>query len=241
MKAALKALAALPDVSDADKAAAKACLERSKRADMKTWFYNLSAPIVMLAVLPFVKREANQLPNFFRNWDNNISMNGDSGGVQLPDGSWVGFNDVKTRVAGGWEAVIDCLQVSYGDPRYGGDAYYAPGHHPRSFWARYIWLGWRNRASQLSIEVGVEVKKPVQLLSGNYDISTKQEGHFLLKSGDNFHFKTVEKVKLFGRNFARIRSVGFKLDIARNTPGQSERAAAVYIPWSLKAWKDGAA
>lgn len=37
---------------------------------------------------------------------------------------------------------------------YTGDCYYAPGHSPRSFYARYVWLGFRNRASWLSRSLG---------------------------------------------------------------------------------------
>jgi hypothetical protein len=43
---------------------------------------------------------------------------------------------------------------AYWGPDYVGDAYYAPGHHPRSFIARFIWLAIRNRASRLSQMLG---------------------------------------------------------------------------------------
>ena len=36
--------------------------------------------------------------------------------------------------------------------------YYAPGHHPRSFYARWVWLGLRNRASALSVALGKKVE-----------------------------------------------------------------------------------
>jgi hypothetical protein len=41
----------------------------------------------------------------------------------------------------------------YWDEDYTGTTYYANAH-PRSFWARYVWLGWRNRASALSLSLG---------------------------------------------------------------------------------------
>lgn len=41
-----------------------------------------------------------------------------------------------------------------GDQAEGDETYYAPGHDRRSFWARYVWLGWRNRASRLAIILG---------------------------------------------------------------------------------------
>ena len=41
------------------------CLDAAAAADRQTWPYDLSAPIVMLLVLPFVKREADRLPEAF--------------------------------------------------------------------------------------------------------------------------------------------------------------------------------
>lgn len=41
-----------------------------------------------------------------------------------------------------------------GDQGEGTPTYYAPGHDRRSFWARYVWLGWRNRASYLGLLMG---------------------------------------------------------------------------------------
>lgn len=137
-----------------------ACLDSMDEARSRElpiiWLYDCWAPLLMLLVLPFVKRSANALPTWLSKWDNNISINGDSGGVQMPDGSWVGYNDVND-----WLAVKGCLQVSYDDPRYDGDAYYARGHHPRSFWARYIWLGWRNRATRASFDAGIDSQAPI--------------------------------------------------------------------------------
>ena len=86
------------------------------------------------------------MPKLFWFWDNNISINGDGWAKQSPDGTW------ETIRVGG---VPNC--VPYGHESYTGDAYYAKGHHPRSFWARYVWLGWRNRASKLAEKLGVVV------------------------------------------------------------------------------------
>lgn len=41
-----------------------------------------------------------------------------------------------------------------GDQAEGAETYYAPGHDRRGFWARYVWLGWRNRASYLALLMG---------------------------------------------------------------------------------------
>lgn len=141
---------------DADQAACMDSMDLARERELPVIFYDCIAPILMLLVLPFVPRSANKLPSWLRKWDNNISINGDSGGVLMPDGSWVGYYDVPD-----WEAVKGYPQVSYDDPSYGGDAYYARGHHPRSFWARYVWLGWRNRATQASFDVGIDSSAPI--------------------------------------------------------------------------------
>ena len=226
----------LEGVSDVDKVHAALCMQQAQASDRKTRIYDLSAPIVMLFVLPWVKREANALPKLFGKWDNNISLNGDSGGV-LVDGKWIDYHDVQD-----WEAVQGNLMVTYDDPRYEGDAYYAKGHHPRSFWARYVWVGLRNRASKLALDRGRPVDGPIEVLSGSVDIGTRKAGHFLLKCGDTYHYKSARPFKLLGFELVRVRSYGFKLEIAAKNPGtwEAERVAVVAIGWSAKRWKGGA-
>jgi hypothetical protein len=85
---------------------------------LASFLAGLSAPLVMLLVLPFVPRSADRLPRLFEWWDNDVSINGDQA--------------------------------------EGAETYYAPGHDRRSFWARYVWLGLRNRASRLSQMLGKE-------------------------------------------------------------------------------------
>lgn len=228
----LKELAALPDLTDGDRAAAEACFRAAKAADNKTWLYDLSAPIVMLLVLPFVKREADRLPKAFAKWDNNVSLNGDGeavfiDGKFLTAGHGISWEDYNAALARG------AYRYTYDDPLYDGDAYYAKGHHPRSFWARYVWVGLRNRASQLSVEMGEDVHERPTVLSGAVGIGASTEGHFLLHSGDLYHYKSVRK---FGP-FALIRSYGYKLEIVRNSPTGAGRAAAVAIGRSLKGWR----
>ena len=200
------------------------CLDAAAAADRQTWPYDLSAPIVMLLVLPFVKREADRLPRAFRRWDNNVSINGDGEAV-LRDGQWINLRDI------GWTPEPGERVYTYDDPAYTGDAYYAKGHHPRSWWARYVWVGLRNRASQRSVELGRDVTEAPQLISGRMDIGTRMAGHFLLRQGDTYHYKSIRK---WGP-FALIRSYGYKLEIRYyQGPG---RAAAVAIGRSLKRWK----
>lgn len=216
------------NISDEERLQVMACMESARSADRSTRLYDLSAPLVMLFVLQFVKREANRLPKAFAKWDNNISLNGDSGGV-LVDGKWIDYHDVED-----WEAVRQCLQVTYDDPRFEGDAYYAKGHHPRSFWARYVWVGLRNRAAKLALDLGKPVDQPIEVVSGTLDISTSNPGHFLLRCGEVYHYKSIQPFKLLGKTFARIRSYGYKLEIALKSPKESDRVAVVAIGWSAK-------
>lgn len=226
----LKELAALPDLTDGDRAAAEACFRAAKDADDRTWLYDLSAPIVMLLVLPFVRRSADKLPSLFRRWDNNVSLNGDGeavfiDGKFLTAGHGITWEDYNAALARG------AYRYTYDDPLYHGDAYYAKGHRPRSFWARYVWVGLRNRASQRSVELGRDVTEAPQLISGCMDIGTRMAGHFLLRQGDTYHYKSIRK---WGP-FALIRSYGYKLEIRYyQGPG---RAAATAIGRSLKRWK----
>jgi hypothetical protein len=228
----LKELAALPDLTDEDRAAAEACFRAAKAADDKTWLYDLSAPIVMLLVLPFVKREADRLPKAFAKWDNNVSLNGDGeavfiDGKFLTAGHGITWEDYNAALARG------AYRYTYDDPLYHGDAYYAKGHHPRSFWARYVWVGLRNRASQLSADMGLDVPARPQLISGSLQAGRSRPGHFLLREGGVYHYKSFRK---FGP-FALIRSYGYKLEIVRNSPTGAGRAAAVAIGRSLKGWR----
>lgn len=167
------------------KAALKSCCESAKAADNKVRFYDLSAPLVMALVLPFVKREADRLPRMFSAWDNNVSLNGDGEVVRRGD-AWVNLRDI------GWTPEPGEQVIRYDDPLYDGDAYYAKGFHPRSFWARYVWVGLRNRASMLSVKLGRDVTARPVVVSGDPAIHRHGPyGHFVLRHGDTFHYKSI--------------------------------------------------
>jgi len=203
---------------------AVACFDRARRIDQRVRIYDATAPLVVAIALLFTRRDAEHLPRLFSRWDNDASLNGDGWG-QWVDGKWV-------RAVEGQH--LDVPWVSYSDPAYTGDAYYAPGHDPRSYWARYVWLGWRNRASKLSRDLGVMARKAdIALLSGDMAIGTRQTGHFLLRHGDAYHYKSVHRI---GR-FVLIRSLGFKLEIRYKMQAAEGQVAAVLIPVSIKAWK----
>lgn len=74
-------------MTEEEKNAAKTCFDEAKRKCRKVTFYDVTAPYVMLAVLPFVKWEAEELPKLFRKWDNEVSLNGDRALEWNSDGS----------------------------------------------------------------------------------------------------------------------------------------------------------
>jgi hypothetical protein len=124
---------------------------------------HIIAPFVLLVPLLRLPRDADDLPDSLAYWRNNVSINGDGYGAQMPDGSWVDCSGGKPAPDGA------TLVLPYTDPRYGGDAYYAPGHHPRSFWARYVWLAFRNVAVKRMFDAGPLIAARPTTLAGNYD------------------------------------------------------------------------
>lgn len=113
-------------------------IKKAKSSIWQAWIKNLitmpfdlSAPFVVPIALIFTKWEAERLPKLFKLWDNEVNLNGDNGPKTL---------DKKNQ------ADID-------------SCYWAKGHHPRSFYARYQWIGLRNRATWAAWKLGY-VPKP---------------------------------------------------------------------------------
>lgn len=226
-RGAIAELMALTDVSIGDRAAAVACIDRAQTAERKTFWPDVTAPVVVFYALLFTPRSADKLPAWARKWDNNVSLNGDGEALRLPDGSWVNLRDgVELR---GGERVY-----RYDDPEYTGTAYYARAFHPRSFIARWVWVGWRNRASALSVSLGVDVSERPVCISGSTDIGRAKPGHFLLRQGDTYHFKSFRRVGAL----CLIRSYGAKLEYALYRPeGEFGRVPHIAIGRSYKGGK----
>ena len=215
-----------------------ASIERARKADRKARIYDASAPVVAAIALLFARWEADKLPRFFKKWDNEVNLNGDS----FP---WINPKDDN----GNWTHVGTAQPIPTGDTMLYWDAdvgdnverptkelaYWVDGkHHPRSYWARYVWIGWRNRASQVSLDCGIRTRKAdVMRMFGSTDISARKEGAFLMQHGDDYHYKSVRKVG----GFALIRSLGYKLGMVKQEVDGVGKCAAVYIPWSVKRWK----
>lgn len=225
---AIRAFRKLP-LDAALRDAAIACFERARKADRKTWLADSTAPIGVAVALLFTKRSANNLPRWARCWENNVSINGDSGATLLGNGTWLQWRDTPQNM---WQDLVGRPQLDYSHPDYKGDAYYCRGHHPRSFLARYVWLGWRNRASALSLRCGADVCVRPRLVAGkDFD----DVGWTLRQSLDLYQWNSVTKLGKF-----RVRrNLGYKLGIVAQTETGTGQAAATAIAWSLRRAKGG--
>jgi hypothetical protein len=94
------------------------------------------SPIVVPFILIFTKWEAEKLAFFDSIWGNDASINGDQRGDN---------NDLIP------------ISLDKNDEHAISLCYWAKGHHPRSFYARWVWLGLRNRASALTERMGIDV------------------------------------------------------------------------------------
>lgn len=101
---------------------------------------DLLAPLVVPIALLFTRWEDEHLPRLFAWWDNDASINGDRRTDDPADG------------LGGW--ALKPVSLDRDSAEAVAMCYYAPGRHPRSFYARWVWLGLRNRASALSQIMG---------------------------------------------------------------------------------------
>ncbi|MBI3103250.1 MAG: hypothetical protein HYY98_17110 [Burkholderiales bacterium] len=165
----------------------------------------LLAPLVVPIALLQTPRAANALPRWACWWDNDVSINGDGWAV-LRAGQWV-------RVQG--DELPGEVAVPYTDPAYAGDAYYAPGHHPRSFYARWVWLGLRNRASALAARLGYAVQ-PADLLDANtWGTDTTGRNHAgwcVRRNGPVYQLSIVRPI---GAGLCLRVNTGHKLDLVR--------------------------
>lgn len=132
---------------------------------------DLLAPIVVPIALLGCRWGSEHLPRWARWWDNDVGLNGD----RFPEGATtVPLEDTP-------EARALC--------------YYAPGHHGRSFWARYVWIGLRNRASNLALLLGrpADPAAPVQTW-GDVAASRAHEGWFLREHNGSYHLHFVKRL-----------------------------------------------
>ena len=169
---------------------------------------NLLAPVVVPVALMFTPREANSLPKWAAWWNNDVSINGDH---QVP-------------------APLD------DSPEIRAACYYAPGHHPRSFYARWVWLGLRNRASALAVSLGKSIPTP-DLLSdadtwGDPATNRNHAGWLVLRNGPVYQLIIVKRIS---SGLCLRVNYGHKLNLVR-AHGR-EVAMVINISISVLSWK----
>lgn len=169
---------------------------------------NMLAPVVVPVALLFTPRSANALPRWAAWWDNDVSINGD-------------------------RMVPAPLEDT---PEVRAACYWAPGHHPRSFYARWVWLGLRNRASALAVLLG-HTMRPEELADREHwgDTATNRdhEGLLLRRMGGVYQLTMVRRL---GALCLRI-NYGHKLDLVEKHGRAS--AMVVNISASVLSWKGG--
>lgn len=165
--------------------------------------FDLLSPIIVAIALLFTKWENDKLPKLFWMWDNDASINGDVRTDDPADGNQ-GWNLKTVPVENIPEAVDMC--------------YWAKGHHPRSFYARWVWLGLRNRASALSEYMGTSI-------SGDLEI-TKEANWSLHRISNTYRYYEIIPIGSF---VIRVHC-GYKIP---KIPGEL-KAPVVSIGFSLK-------
>ena len=192
---------------------ALASLQRAEEIASRVAPYKWTAPLVMAWVVPRLAWDAEALPARYAKWDNDISINGDPWGwAQREDGSWYRPAPLEDTP----EAREKC--------------YWAKGHHPRSRWARYVWLGWRNRASKLAHDLGAPASDPIAFW-GDPTIGRGRAGVCVYRMGDAWQIMAVEKKG----PFIVRRNVGWKINNVLHN--QHTTANVTWITWSLLRWK----
>ena len=128
----------------------------------------------------------NRLLRWARWWDNDVSISGDH---QVPAHTCRHAPEARAT-------------------------YYAPGHHPRSFHARWIWLGLRNRASALAAMFGRKLT-PAEVQDadtwGDETIGKAKEGWCVRRNGPLYQLYIIRKI---GPLCLRVH-YGHKLNHAR--------------------------
>lgn len=190
----------------------------------------LFAPVVVGLALLFrlVKWEDNKMPKWLAWFDNNVSINGDGWGMRTNSGAWYDTVDKEMVKAG------DAVAVSYADPYYSGGSYYAKGHHPRSRWARWIWLGWRNRASALAMKLGGRFD-PVIWTTIYGKISTGRTDEALTVYTRDGLWQIKETRVVFFNMLSMNRNFGYKVNNTDSEPNSP--AMCIFIPFAFKGIK----
>lgn len=118
-----------------------------------------------------------------------------------------------------------------GDQAEGEPTYYAEGHDRRSFYARWVWLGLRNRASKLSQMLGYEHSSSdvVERWSSGDASGIAKTGWQITKVNDAFRYFETKRV---GKIFFRFH-YGYKVPTIYGRP----TSPIVAIAFSFQRYK----
>lgn len=169
---------------------------------------NLLAPIIVPIALIFTKWEDEKLPSAFRVWDNDLSINGD-----------------PRKYDGG--NFLNKVPIEEDNQEVKDGCYWSKGNHPRSFWARYVWLGWRNRASKGALMLGKSYSTTTPLILGDSKTENGHPGWMLVNVNDNYRLYIIKKLGPLAYRF----NWGFKVE--QNRDG---KIMPVNITISFKGW-----
>lgn len=187
-----------------EKSGLVSCVIKAWLKNLVTIIPDLLAPVVVPLALLFTKWEAEHLPRWAWWWDNDASINGDVRTDDPADG------------LGGW--ALRPVPLERDSQEAIAMCYWAKGHHPRSFYARWVWLGLRNRASSLSQHLGSDVTGPATVWTGpTWRVN---------RVGDDWRYFELLPI---GPLAIRMHC-GYKVPLL---PGES-RGAAVSIGFSLR-------
>ncbi len=166
------AVLALPGVPIKHRLRASVSFLRASGRGLLMIVPDLLAPIVVPIALLGCRWDSERLPRWAKWWDNDVGLNGD----RFPDGS-PGFVPLEDTPA------VRAL------------CYWLPGRHPRSFLARYVWIGLRNRASKLALDLGhpTDPAAPVQTW-GDVETSRAHEGWFLREHNGQYQMHYVRRL-----------------------------------------------
>lgn len=207
----------LPDVPMAHRRAAALCFGRASLRGLVMLPADLLAPLVVPFALLQTRWEDDELPRWARWWGNDVGINGDK------------FTWVMDPATG--QGVP--LPIPLADtPEARALCYWAPGHHPRSRWARWVWLGLRNRASALAVQLGhpADYAKPVDVW-GDPATSRSRAGWVLRHHNGVYQLHATRRL---GALCIRT-NYGYKVDF---TTWQRATLPVVCIAISALAWKE---
>ena len=168
--------------------------------------------LLLRGKVPF---EAEALPERWKAYDNDVSINGDRG-------VWLWADNQEGTYAELQPCPLDDSAIQYS---------YFGKHHPRSKWHRWKWLGFRNMASRLAFDAGPAITPDMRPRLKQYgDLATDRNHPGVLVSELDGHWCIYSITKLpFG--FVLRRNIGVKLGLAVN--GLRRRASLVMIKFSV--------